>query len=66
MAVNHFLMSNEQLLNELIDLTVQHTYVNHKKYEDYWEDNIDYIECKVYDQKEYWDIRKEILERMKR
>jgi hypothetical protein len=30
MAVNHFLMSNEQLLNELIDLTVQHTDVNHK------------------------------------
>lgn len=61
MAVNHYLMTDEELIDRFCDVIESNTYVD-DMFVDY-KPEIKYVAKKT---KEYWDIRKEILERMKR
>jgi hypothetical protein len=62
MAVNHYLMTDEELIDRFCDVIESNTYVDDMFIELDYEPEIKYAAKKT---KEYWDIRKEILERMK-
>jgi len=63
MAVNHFTMTNEELIDRFCDVIESNTYVDDMFIDFDHKPEIKYVAKKT---KEYWDIRKEILERMKR
>jgi hypothetical protein len=62
--VNHFALTDEELISALVETIEEHTYLDETwKYNDDEEPEIIYATKR---HKEYWDIRKELLERLKK